>query len=137
MLTCLRPHRDRYAEWFGDRKDLSLAKEQQQLLDRVTERGVPVVAIVLAGRPLVARDSWKSVDALLLAFLPGSEGGLGIVDLLLGVAKPTATMPLGLPEKMEADEAAQELFALGQGLTYEDMEEGGAPPQPFLRREFT
>jgi beta-glucosidase len=134
-----------YAEWFGDRADLSLGKQDQHVVDRVTQKGLPVVAVILAGRPLIARRSWAAVDALLLAFLPGSEGGLGIVDLLVGAACPTATMPLGLPEGLEVEAEARELFAKGRGLTYEGVGDVGdgdgasdlPPPQPFLRREFT
>lgn len=128
-----------YAEWFGDRKELSLPKAEQAVVDRVTQRGVPVVAVILAGRPLIAERAWADVDALLLAFLPGSEGGLGIVDLLLGFAGPTAKMPLGLPGALEVEPEARELFAKGRGLTYEmgDAVAGLPPPQPFLRREFT
>ncbi len=134
-----------YAEWFGDRKELGLSRDDQCVVDRVVQRGVPVVAVILAGRPLIEERGWADVDALLMAFLPGSEGGLGIADLLLGVAKPTATMPLGLPEGLAVEAEARELFGKGRGLTYDDDDEwegeenGGTvpPPQPFLRREFT
>lgn len=128
-----------YAEWFGDRTELSLPTAEQEVVDRVTKTGVPVVAVILAGRPLIAERAWADVDALLLAFLPGSEGGLGIVDLLLGAAGPTAKMPLGLPDGLEVDAEARELFAKGQGLTYETEDAGAGlpPPQPFLRRELT
>lgn len=135
-----------YAEWFGDRPELSLSPgDQQQLVDRVVHQGVPVVAVVLSGRPLLEARCWAGVDAVLMAFLPGTEGGLGIVDVLLGVARPTGKMPVGLPAGLEVDEAAREFFALGAGLTYDHIEvseEGGCvailpPPQPFLRREDT
>ena len=119
VALCVVAEDPPYAEWFGDRVDLSLSKEDQHVLDQVTGKGVPVVVVQLAGRPLLARDDWASMDALLHAWLPGSEGGYGIVDILLGHAQPTGTMPLSLPRDLEVADATRTMFARGQGLTYE------------------
>lgn len=123
-----------YAEWFGDRSDLSLPPDQQALLDRVTCKGVPVIVIVISGRPLIGK--WSAVDALMMAWLPGSEGGNGIVDVLLGQANPTGRMPVSLPASLpDVDDETRELFGKGAGLSY--IQVGSLPPPSFLRREIT
>lgn len=50
-------------------------------LDRVTGKGVPVVTILLSGRPVSANDLINRSDAFIAAWLPGTEGQ-GIADLL-------------------------------------------------------
>lgn len=122
-----------YAEWFGDRSDLNVPAEDQALLDRLTGKGVPVIVIVCAGRPLLAK--WQAVDALIMGWLPGSEGGNGIVDVLLGQVNFTGRMPLSLPDSLDVDPDTRELFARGSGLSYNKP---GTVPEPmFLRREIT
>ena len=123
-----------YAEWFGDRSDLNIHPDHQALLDRLTCKGVPVVVVVLSGRPLLG--NWTAVDALIMAWLPGSEGGNGIVDVLLGQVNPTGRMPLSLPAGLpDVDEDTRGVFSRGSGLSY--IERGALPPPSFLRREIT
>ena len=50
-------------------------------LDRVAGKGVPVVTILLSGRPVSANDLINRSDAFIAAWLPGTEGQ-GIADLL-------------------------------------------------------
>jgi beta-glucosidase len=50
-------------------------------LDRVAGKGVPVVTILLSGRPLSANDLINRSDAFIAAWQPGTEGQ-GIADLL-------------------------------------------------------
>jgi beta-glucosidase len=127
-----------YAEWFGDRTDLYITAQEQLMVERVTNQGVPVIVVQLAGRPLLDRDNWAKVDALLHAWLPGSEGGYGIVDILCGDACPDGKMPLGLPEDLDVPKASRCMFAKGRGMTYDDdVVQGKNVPQPSLQREDT
>jgi len=139
VVLCVVAEDPPYAEWFGDRTDLALSMEDQHVLDAVTHKGVPVVVVQLAGRPLLARDDWAGTDALLHAWLPGSEGGYGIVDVLLGRVAPVGRMPVGLPRDLPVAEATREMFARGRGLSYEEEDVlcGASVLQPFLQREST
>jgi beta-glucosidase len=65
-----------------------------------------------------------SSDAVIAAWLPGTEGG-GIADVLFGEFKPTGRLPHTWPTSIEqvpcndGDHAAGEaLFPYGYGLTY-------------------
>jgi beta-glucosidase len=112
-----------YAEGFGDRTDLTLAKEDLEAIANVKKTGIPVVVVVLSGRPMILGDALANSDALVAAWLPGSEGQ-GVTDVLLGDAKPTGKLPFSWPRSMAqmpinvGDTPYDPLFAYGYGLTY-------------------
>jgi beta-glucosidase len=112
-----------YAEFEGDREDLSLSATDVQALARAREAGVPVIAVVISGRPLILGDSLAGIDALVAAWLPGSEGE-GVADILFGDAKPSGKLPMTWPRTMAqlpinvGDTPYDPLFPYGFGLTY-------------------
>lgn len=77
-----------YAEGAGDiappapLHHTSRHPEDAAVLRRVAGRGVPVVTVLVSGRPLLCNDLLNLSDAVVAAWLPGSEGQ-GIADLLL------------------------------------------------------
>ncbi len=115
---------DPYAEWKGDRADLTLAAEDQAVIQTAASAGVPVVAVVVSGRPLIIDPT--TADAWVAAWLPGTEGG-GVADVLFGAAAPTGKLSHTWPRTMEQipinvgdpgyPEAAP-LFEYGHGLGY-------------------
>jgi beta-glucosidase len=112
-----------YAEGFGDRTDLALAREDLEAIANVKKAGIPVVVVVLSGRPMILGDALANSDALVAAWLPGSEG-LGVTDVLFGDSKPTGKLPFTWPRSMAqmpinvGDATYDPLFAYGSGLTY-------------------
>jgi beta-glucosidase len=75
---------DPYAEGVGDRAHLSHSAERPgdlELLRRLKGAGIPVVAVLLSGRPLWVNPELNASDAFVAAWLPGSEGG-ALADLL-------------------------------------------------------
>lgn len=113
-----------YAEMKGDRTDLTLASEAQDLIAKAKQSGAPVVTVLLSGRPLVLGPALGNTDAFVAAWLPGTEGQ-GVADVLLGKAKPVGklsrTWPannnqLGVTSRNSA--AKDALFPFGFGLSY-------------------
>jgi beta-glucosidase len=113
-----------YAEMKGDYEDLSLTKEDAAAISAAKAAGVPVVVVLLSGRPLLLDSSAIQADSLLAAWLPGTEGA-GIADVLFGDHKPTGKLSFTWPQSMEqvpvghgknAPEGS--LFPLGFGLSY-------------------
>jgi beta-glucosidase len=112
-----------YAEFRGDRSDLSLAREDQDAIAAAKKAGVPVVVVVVSGRPLILGDAAAQADALVAAWLPGTEGQ-GVADVLFGAHKPTGKLPFTWPRSTAqipinvGDATYDPLFAFGFGLTY-------------------
>jgi beta-glucosidase len=96
-----------YAEGRGDRADLTLAAEDIAAVKKMKSTGVPVVVIVISGRPLILDPILDQADAIVAAWLPGTEGE-GITDVLLGAYKPTGKLSFTWPTQ----------FKYGYGLTY-------------------
>ena len=83
--------------------------EDLQVLQRVSGRGVPVMTVMLTGRPTYVEDLRRLSDAFVVAWLPGTEGG-GIADLLIAPARGsgwgfrgTLPMPWPLEERGQPD----------------------------------
>ncbi|MBS1857379.1 MAG: glycoside hydrolase family 3 C-terminal domain-containing protein [Acidobacteria bacterium] len=76
-----------YAEMMGDRKELSLAPEDIAAVENVKAAGIPVVVVLYSGRPMTLNPIFGKADAIVAAWLPGTEGE-GITDVLFGAYKP-------------------------------------------------
>jgi beta-glucosidase len=79
------------------RADINLPGDQAELVRRVRETGKPVIAVILAGRPLTLTNIVDQVDAILFAWHPGSMGGPAIADLLFGIESPSGKLPATFP----------------------------------------
>jgi len=88
-----------YAEMLGDREDLTLAKEDLDVVANLKKAGIPLVVVVVAGRPLILGDALEMADAVVAAWLPGTEGA-GVADVLFGDYKPTGKLSFSWPRSM-------------------------------------
>lgn len=112
-----------YAEMQGDRTDLALDAEDVQAVENMKRAGIPVVVVLVSGRPMILGDVLDQADAFVAAWLPGTEGQ-GVADVLFGDYRPTGKLPYSWPRSMEqipvnaGDAGYDPLFAYGYGLTY-------------------
>ena len=112
-----------YAEMQGDTSDLSLAKEDVEAIENMKSAGIPVVVILLSGRPMIIDQVLGKCDAFVAAWLPGTEGQ-GVADVLFGDYKPTGKLSHSWPRTMSqipinvGDRNYDPLFKYGFGLTY-------------------
>lgn len=112
-----------YAEGQGDRQDLHLSATDQQTIENVRQSGVPFVVVLISGRPLILGDIANQADAILAAWLPGTEGE-GVADVLFGDYAPKGKLSFTWPRSMDqipinvGDENYDPLFPFGYGLTY-------------------
>jgi beta-glucosidase len=111
-----------YAEMMGDRTSLNLSPQDIAVVDNLKRAGLPVVVVLVSGRPLVIDDILPKADAIVAAWLPGTEGD-GVADVLFGEWKPSGklsyTWPRGSSTSFNrADRGYQTLFPFGHGLTY-------------------
>lgn len=93
-------HEEPYAEGFGDRADLSLSAEDFALVKRMRPQCDQLIAILIAGRPRIVTGLLPLVDALVMAWLPGTEGD-GLSDVLFGDYPFSGTLPFSWPRSMD------------------------------------
>ncbi|HEU4391032.1 MAG TPA: glycoside hydrolase family 3 C-terminal domain-containing protein, partial [Blastocatellia bacterium] len=112
-----------YAEMQGDRADLSISKEDVAAIDAMKRAGIPVVVVLISGRPMIIDQVIDKCDAFVAAWLPGTEGQ-GVADVLFGDYKPTGKLSHSWPRSMSqipiniGDKNYDPLFKYGFGLTY-------------------
>ena len=121
----------------GDKIDLNLPGNQQQLLEKIIGTGTPVILLVGAGSALTFNGAEEKCAAVLDLWYPGSRGGKAVADLLFGKCSPSGKLPVTF-YKNEDDLPAFEdysmkgrtyryvesevLYPFGYGLTYSNIE---------------
>jgi beta-glucosidase len=92
--------------------------EDLATIEAIRAKGIPVVTVLLSGRPLLVDRELAASDAFIAAWLPGSEGA-GVVDVLVGAHDATGVLPLAWPATGPApDGSAPARFPRGYGLTF-------------------
>jgi beta-glucosidase len=98
------------------RADIRLPGAQEALIETVSSTGTPVVLVVMSGRPNVLHDVLEHVDAVLVAWHPGTMAGPALADVLYGKASPSGRLPVTWPK------------AVGQIPIYYNHKNTGRPP---------
>jgi beta-glucosidase len=112
-----------YAEGHGDDARLELAPAAHEVVRRLKAARVPVVVVLMTGRPLLLGDLPQAADALVAAWLPGSEAQ-GITDVLFGDHDFSGQLPHSWPRTLQqvpinvGDASYDPLYAYGFGLSY-------------------
>ena len=129
-----------YAEGFGDvggprwgydpgengvlrpEKTMLLSDADTQAIRTVCAQAASCTVVVVSGRPMIIPpDLQGRIDALVAAWLPGSEG-LGVADTLFGKRPYTGKLPVTWPRSVAqepinvGDRSYDPLFAFGHGL---------------------
>jgi beta-glucosidase len=112
-----------YAEGAGDNSQLTLSAEDKNAIATMKAAGIPVVVILVAGRPMMINDALGDVAAFVVAWLPGTEGN-GVADVLFGDFNFTGKLPHSWPRSIlqipinAGDGNYDPLFPYGFGLSY-------------------
>ncbi|ACL70728.1 glycoside hydrolase family 3 N-terminal domain-containing protein [Halothermothrix orenii] len=123
-----------YAEMMGDVQNIQLPADQIKLIKALGNTGKPVITVLITGRPLAVGPILNSTPGLLLSFLPGTEGGNAVADVLFGDYNPSGKLPITIPKytgqlplyynhKPGVDYDPQ--FPFGYGLSYTSFEYSG------------
>lgn len=104
---------------------LELAKlhpQDQQTMAAIAKQGVPIVCVLVSGRPLVVNTELLLSQAFVAAWLPGSEGG-GVAEVLFGQFDFQGRLSFSWPKDNETqlnigDPEYDPLFGFGYGLRY-------------------
>lgn len=85
----------------GDRDSISLPASQVELIKTLANHGVRIVLVVTGGSPISLEEVEDMVEAILLVWYPGMEGGKAVADVLFGDISPGGKLPLTFPKSLE------------------------------------
>jgi beta-glucosidase len=94
-----------------------------QVVVRMKQAGLKTVVVLVAGRPMIIDSIIDWADAIVVAWLPGTEGA-GITDVLFGDVRPTGKLPHSWPRSEaqipinQGDANYDPLFPYAYGMTY-------------------
>jgi len=127
--------REAYAEnHLGDRDDLRLVGQQEDLVKAVLDTGTPTVVVLVNGRPPAIPELAERVPAILECWYLGQEGGTAVADVLFGDVNPGGKLPVSFPRSVGQlplfynhkptalrgylFDSNKPLFPFGHGLSY-------------------
>jgi len=87
-------------EEFPCRTMLELPDAQLDLVKAVHGTGTPTVVVLVTGRPLAIRWIAENIQAVLMGYLPGTEGGNAVADVLFGDYNPGGRLPISVPRSI-------------------------------------
>jgi beta-xylosidase len=122
-----------------DVSELTLPGVQERLLHVLADTGIPVVAVLVTGRPYALGAVADRLAAVVQTFFPGEEGGPAIAGVLTGRVTPSGRLPVEVPRDPGAQPSTYlrsrnaekhsasvvdptPLFAFGHGLSYTTFE---------------
>jgi len=101
----------------ASRAYLNLPGRQEELLEKVSATGKPVVLLLFSGRPLTLPWAFEHVPAILAAWFPGVQAGPAIANVLFGDAAPSGKLVVSWPR------------TIGQIPVYYNALSTGRPPR--------
>jgi beta-glucosidase len=124
----------------GDRADLELVGQQNELVDALADLGKPILAVLFNGRPLAMRHLAERVPVIYECWYLGQETGRAVAETLFGDNNPGGKLPITIPRSVGHvpayynfkpsarrgylfDEVSP-LFPFGYGLSYTHFEFG-------------
>ena len=118
----------------GDRSEIRLGSQQQELFDAIFATGRPVVVVLSNGSPVAIPEIAAKAPAILEGFYLGQEGGTAMADVLFGRTNPGGKLPISIPRDVGqlpvhygrkptsfrgyVDGKREPLFPFGFGLSY-------------------
>lgn len=122
-----------------DRMSIDLLGQQDELVEQIRKTGVPVVVVLVGGRPLSVNRIAEKIPAIIQAWEPGNMGGEAIAGIISGKVNPSGKLPVSIPRHAGQiqmiynykpsqyfhpyiDGPSTPLFAFGYGLSYTTFE---------------
>jgi len=120
-----------YCETPGNIDDLRLPEAQYKLVEQLATLNKPIILVMIEGRPRLITRISELADGILLAYLPGPEGGRAIADIIFGDVNPSGKLPITYPKsandfkcydhkfsEITPPNRYEPLFPFGYGLSY-------------------
>lgn len=144
VVLCLGEHRNQSGEG-GSRASIGLPEGQLKLLEKVSEVNANIISVIFSGRPLELNKVENLSKSILMVWMPGTEGGNAIANVLFGDVVPQGKLAMTLPRSVGQvpiyygqfntgrpnptgikigfvhgyiDESTRPLYPFGHGLSY-------------------
>lgn len=118
----------------GSRAHLNLPGNQQELLEKVTATGKPVVLLVFSGRPLVLDWAARHVPAIMAVWFPGTEAGNALANVLFGDVAPSGKLPMSFPRAVGQEPLYYAQFPTGRPAGDADLSKPPGGDTRFISR---
>ena len=83
----------------GSRTEITIPDVQMELLRKISKVNENIVVVLFNGRPLMLSELDKLAKSIVVSWYPGSQGYLGICDMLFGYTSPSGRLPFSFPRK--------------------------------------
>lgn len=127
---------------FRDRAFLGLPGHQEELIEAVAATGRRTIVVLVGGSAITMSRWLPRVQAVVMAWYPGEEGGNAVADVLTGAVDPGGRLPITFPMSegqlplyynhkptgrgdWYVDQSGEALFPFGFGLSYTTFEYSG------------
>ncbi|MDE6140427.1 MAG: glycoside hydrolase family 3 C-terminal domain-containing protein [Alistipes sp.] len=87
-----------YCETPGNLNEMAISPNQQALAKALAATGKPVVLVLNEGRARIIESFADQMQAVLHTYLPGTEGGSAIADIIYGRVNPSGKLPYTYPK---------------------------------------
>ncbi len=87
-----------YCETPGNIDDLHLPEVQYQLVKELASSNKPIILVMIEGRPRLITKIGGLANGILMAYLPGLEGGRAVADIIFGEVNPSGKLPVTYPK---------------------------------------
>lgn len=124
VVLCLGEHNHQSGE-ASSRTSITIPDIQQKLIASIYEVNQKIVTVLFNGRPLELDTVEAYSGAIVEAWMPGTEGGHGILDILTGACTPSAKLTMSFP------------YTVGQEPMSYNSYSSGRPKQTEGRADFT
>ncbi len=82
----------------ADRPSIDFYGRQVELVKKISDTGIPVVAVIVNGKPL--NNAWitEHIPAIVDMWEPGMYGGQALAEILFGQVNPSGKLPITVPQ---------------------------------------
>ena len=128
IVLCLGE--EAYAETPGNINDLYLPDNQAKFAQELAKTGKPVILVLTEGRPRLISKFADKMKGIVMAYLPGNQGGNAIANILFGDVNPSGKLPFTYPKypnslekydygySQQTEKDYNPQFPFGFGLSY-------------------